>query len=203
MKAPRLRLHDAAMQLAIQMKFLAEQLHTDEARQNSFREVSALAIVALRDYLNVLSEATEIPSLSRPLMPLSQALLNLAETGATPKMFKMKAMSRPPATTHEMNLKYLCAWLQRLYRNSGLGRKASSKRLRGLLVNIYPEDKKVPSTRSLEDWFDKTSSEGPWHEEFSRIFSGEMLDTDRTASLKISGIDAIAKLTVAQTFRNF
>jgi hypothetical protein len=203
MKAPRLRIHDAAMRLATQMQWLVEQLGTDEAQKHMFRKESLLAIIGVQEYLDILSEETGIPVLSRPLLPLAQALLDMETTRSTPKMFDEKAKSRPPATIAELNRKYLCAWLQRLYRNNGLGRKDSSKRLRRVLAGIFPVDMKLPSERSLEDWFDKTARTGEWFDAYSKIFSSEHTDSKKIHGLTNGEIDGIAKITIAQNIRNF
>jgi hypothetical protein len=203
MRAPRLRLHDAAMRLAVEMQWLVGQLGTREAQDNLFRAQSQLALLSIREYLDILSEETGISDLSRPILPLAQALLDLESTGATPKMFDKKAMSRPPATLSEMNRKYLCAWLQRLYRNNGLGRKDSSKRLRNLLVSVFPSDMKVPSQRSLEDWFDKTTRNGEWFDVYSKLFSTDHTDTSKIVGLSMDDVDQIAKISIAQNIRNF
>ncbi|WP_439619361.1 hypothetical protein [Hyphomonas sp.] len=191
------------MLLATNMGELTQRLGTQDARANLYRKESMLALIFLRDYLDILSEETGIPDLSRPILPMSQALLDLETTGATPKMFDKKAMSRPPATVSEMNRKYLCAWVQRLYRNNGMGRTDASKRLRGVLLHVLPVGEKLPSQRSLEDWFDNTGPQGKWLEDYNRIFAAELTDAKNVRGLSNAQIDEIAKISISQSIHNF
>lgn len=156
---------DAVLKYCIRMQELKEMTDRSDRNQQQLQRLSALSIDATRNFLGEISGLMDFDELYKPLLPLTFALHDLCSTGATPDLFKAKAMSRPPAAMLLRLLRLKCAWVQSLYRSCGLSRSEASRRLLRQFDKAGAGALKR-SKRTIEDWYDRCQPGNTWHGEY-------------------------------------
>lgn len=200
---PRLRVHDAVKLLVLRLEKLNEFFEQEDQEEEHFRGIAMAALGEVRDFLDVVEEESGRKYLTKPLLPLAQALLDYEVTGKTPKMFKGSSSGRAPLTVSERNLRHLCAWLQEIYRHNGLSRTEASSRLRRQIRNKLQEQMDVPTTRTLEAWFDRCQPNGEWRNDYEALFSNPQTDPTQMAPWNLRDLDDFAVELISQNLKNF
>jgi len=157
--------------LTQKLELIIQRMDSEFARNNLFVLETTETLDSLRAFLVLMSRYSNVDDLSVLLHPVSRALLDMKITGATPPMFKRKAMSKSPMQTREKQIRLVCAWLQEMYRLKGIKPSRAVKRVSNILRKLKTESQPEPETATLRKWYTNTKINKIWYDEYQSYFN--------------------------------